>query len=133
MNAWDRLLAVFQEPGADRSKAAGLADVVEPAQGIGDPDVIQQPANGANGDAHSVRTAEAAELPAPLQMGLRLQKEAGAPSFLIRSSSCGKMRFQILKHQLVPRVAAVGRDEIPQAFFVDDSGPLQVRDQCGNP
>gem|GEM_PF-5335155 len=57
---------------AQRLKPARLADVAEVSQAIGDADVIQHRAQRTHRDAHAIRAAETAELPAAFQVWLDL-------------------------------------------------------------
>ena len=58
------------------SEASRGADVVEVAQVVLDADVVEHAAQAAEGDAHSVRPAEAAELAAAFEMRLQVENDA---------------------------------------------------------
>ena len=73
---WSRRSETWK-PCLQRSKPTGDFDVVEVAQVVANADVVENAAEAAQGDAHSIRSAEAAELAAPFDVRLQIEEHAG--------------------------------------------------------
>src|SRR6202034_2184644 len=103
------------------------ANVVELAEVVTESNLVQNSAEGADGHSHSVRAAEAAELPASFEVRLGFEEEARRAEGLHPPLERGQIQLQIPQHVRITRVAAVGRHEVSQPFLVDDARPLEPR------
>ena len=100
-------------------EAACGADVVEVAEVVVDADVVEHAAEAADGDAHAVGPAEAAELAAAFEVRLQVENHAG-------DAALGELLFElrddfgeVAEDALVAAVAQVGRHEVLELVFVD--------------
>ena len=100
-------------------EAAFGSYVVEVAQVVVDADVVEHAAQAAEGDAHAVGAAEAAELAAAFEVRLQVEEHAG-------DAALGELLFELRDHfgevaedAFVAAVAEVGRHEVLERVFVD--------------
>ena len=93
--------------------------VVEVAEVIVDADVVQHAAETAEGDAHAVRPAEAAELPAAFEVRLQVEEHAGDAAAGELALQRGQDLAEVAEDRLVARIAQVGGNEIGQLVFLD--------------
>ena len=84
-----------------------------------DADVVEHAAEAAEGDAHAVGAAEAAELAAAFDVRLQIEEDA-------RDAALGELLFElrdefgeVAEDEFVAAVAEVGGHEVLEHFFID--------------
>ena len=108
--------------GNDMLEAAGGSDVVEVAEVVVDADEVEHSTEAAEGDAHAVWSAKAAELTAAFDVWLEVEDDA-------RDAALGELllelrnRFgEVAKDAFVAAGADVGGNEVLEHFLVDVTG-----------
>ena len=82
-------------------KSAGGANVVEVAEMVADIDKVEHTAQPSQGHTHSVGSAEAAELAAPFDVRLQIEKHAGNATAVQLLVQLGKRIAEIAQDQFV--------------------------------
>ena len=86
---------------------------------IADPHVIQHTAQTPQGNAHAIRTAEAAELAAAFHVRLQIEKHARHAPLLQLFFERGNQLFEVAQHQFMAAVAAIGWNKMLQRLLID--------------
>ena len=100
--------------------------VVEVAEVIGDADEVEHAEQAAQGDAHAVGAAEAAELPAPFHVRLQFQKYAWNAAALEPLFQSRDRLAEVAEDCVVGAFANVGRHEILERRLVEMLGALPL-------
>src|SRR5690606_30765256 len=98
------------------SESAVGANVLEVAEVVTDSNVVENAAQRPDGDSHSVGTAEAPELAAPLEVRFDFEEESRHAELFHFLVERGEMFAEVAENQFVSGVPFVGRDEVLQPF-----------------